>query len=141
MVVADDSGLEVDALGGRPGVQSARYGGEHGNDQLNTEKLLREMKDVPVGDRTARFRAVAALAVPGRALAVVDGVLEGSIATEPRGCNGFGYDPVFILPGEGKTCAQLEPEEKNEISHRGQAFRKLKAALPRFISLAHEERK
>jgi len=129
LVAADDSGLEVDALGGRPGVLSARYGGEHGNDPRNTERLLREMRDVPREERAARFRCVAALAAPGRLLTTVEGRLEGRIAEEPRGNNGFGYDPVFIVPSLGKTCAELEPEEKNSISHRGEAFRKLKAAI------------
>ena len=129
LVAADDSGLEVDALGGRPGVLSARYGGEHGNDPRNIERLLREMKDVPREERAARFRCVAALAAPGKLLATVEGRLEGRIAEEPRGNNGFGYDPVFIVPSLGKTCAELEPEEKNLISHRGKAFRKLKAVI------------
>jgi len=135
LVAADDSGLEVDALDGRPGVLSARYGGEHGNDPRNIERLLREMQDVPREKRAARFRCVAALAEPGRLLATTEGRLEGRIAEEPRGCNGFGYDPVFVVPGLGKTCAELEPEEKNLISHRGQAFRKLRGVLGRFVSL------
>jgi len=142
-VAADDSGLEVDALGGEPGVHSARYGGEHGNDPRNIDRLLREMKDVPPEKRAARFRTVAAVAAPGRLLLTVEGTLEGTISLEPRGSNGFGYDPVFIVPGLGKTsalqgatCAELEPEEKNSISHRGQAFRKLKDELPRLLSLA-----
>lgn len=135
MVVADDSGLEVDALGGRPGVYSARYGGEHGNDVRNIERVLSEMQDVLPENRTARFRTVAAVAVPGELLATVDGTLEGTIGLEQRGSNGFGYDPVFIVPDLGKTCAELEPDEKNSISHRGQAFRKLKDELPRLLAL------
>ena len=133
-VAADDSGLEVDALGGRPGIFSARYGGEHGNDARNVERLLREMKDVPPERRTARFRCVAALAAPGKLLTTIEGVFEGTIAEEPRGTNGFGYDPVFIVPGLGKTSAELGPKEKDKISHRGRAFRKLRAELPRFLS-------
>ena len=129
LVAADDSGLEVDALGGRPGVLSARYGGEHGNDPRNIERLLREMRDVPREERAARFRCVAALAAPGKLLTTVEGRLEGRIAEKPRGNNGFGYDPVFIVPSLGKTCAELVPEEKNLISHRGEAFRKLKAVI------------
>jgi len=136
MVAADDSGLEVDALGGEPGVFSARYGGEHGNDLRNIERLLREMKDVPPEKRTARFRTVVAVAVPGELLGTVDGALEGTIALEPRGSNGFGYDPVFIVPGLGATCAELAPDEKNSISHRGQAFRKLNDELPRLLRSA-----
>jgi len=135
MVVADDSGLEVDALDGRPGVHSARYGGEHGNDVRNIERLLAEMKNVPPEKRTARFRTVAAVAVPGKLLATVDGTLEGIIGLKQRGSNGFGYDPVFIVPDLDKTCAELEPDEKDSISHRGQAFRKLKDELPRLLAL------
>ena len=136
MVAADDSGLEVDALGGEPGVFSARYGGEHGNDLRNIERLLREMKDVPPEKRTARFRTVVAVAVPGELLGTVEGALEGTIALEPRGSNGFGYDPVFIVSGLGATCAELAPDEKNSISHRGQAFRKLNDELPRLLRSA-----
>ena len=136
MVAADDSGLEVDALGGEPGVFSARYGGEHGNDGRNIDRLLREMKDVPPEKRTARFRTVVAVAVPGELLGTVEGALEGAIALEPRGSNGFGYDPVFIVPGLGATCAELAPDEKNSISHRGQAFRKLNDELPRLLRSA-----
>ena len=132
-VAADDSGLEVDALGGRPGVHSARYAGEHGNDPLNNEKLLGELRGVPPERRTARFKCVAALAAPGELLTTVEGVLEGAIAEHPRGTNGFGYDPVFVVPGLGKTSAELGPEEKNRISHRGKAFRKLRGELPRFL--------
>lgn len=134
LVAADDSGLEVDALGGRPGVLSARYAGEHGNDPRNIDLLLREMKDVPPARRTARFRCVAALAAPGELLTTTTGTIEGLIAEAPRGTNGFGYDPVFIVPALGRTCAELEPGEKHKISHRGQAFRRLKAALPDVLS-------
>ena len=138
MVVADDSGLDVDALDGRPGVYSARYGGEHGNDVRNMERVLGEMVDVPPEDRTARFRTVAAVAVPGKLLATIDGALEGVIGTEPRGSNGFGYDPIFIVPDLGKACAELEPDEKDSISHRGEAFRKLKGELPRLLAMVAE---
>ncbi|MFW6107728.1 MAG: XTP/dITP diphosphatase [bacterium] len=129
-VVADDSGLEVPALGGEPGVHSARYAGEHGNDPRNIERLLRELDGLPAEERTARFRTVAALAVPGRLLARTTGSLEGVIADAPRGTGGFGYDPVFYLPELGRTCAELSPAEKNRVSHRGRAFRKLKERLP-----------
>ncbi len=135
MVVADDSGLEIDALDGRPGVYSARYGGEHGNDSRNMARVLSEMTDVSPADRTARFRTVAAVAVPGKLLATIDGALEGVIGTERRGSNGFGYDPIFIVPDLAKTCAELEPNEKDSISHRGQAFRKVKDELPRLLAL------
>jgi len=135
MVAADDSGLEVDALGGRPGVFSARYGGEHGNDPLNIARVLREMEGVPPERRTARFRCVAALAAPGALLATTHGTVEGVIAEEPRGTNGFGYDPIFFVPALGRTCAELEPGDKHKISHRGQAFRALRAELPRLLPL------
>lgn len=125
MVCADDSGLEVDALGGAPGVVSARYGGEHGNDARNIDRLLRELRNVPLEKRTARFKTVAALAKPGELLATVEGTLEGVITEIPIGTNGFGYDPVFFIPALNKTCAQMSAIEKNDISHRGQAFRKL----------------
>jgi len=138
-VVADDSGLEVDALGGRPGVHSARYGGEHGNDVRNIAKLLDEMQAVPDAERTARFRTVAAVAVPGRLLTTVEGAFEGRITREPRGSHGFGYDPVFLVPHLGRTCAELDPEEKNRISHRGQAFRRLGNELPRLMDLTTTE--
>jgi len=133
LVVADDSGLEVDALDGQPGVLSARYGGEHGNDDRNIERLLREMNGIPPEKRRARFRTVAALARPGRLLGTVEGTLEGTITVERRGSNGFGYDPVFLVPELGRTCAELEPDEKNRISHRGQAFRRLKDKLPELL--------
>ena len=134
VVAADDSGLEVDALDGRPGVFSARYAGEHGNDPKNIEKLLAELAGVPAEQRTARFRCVAALAAPGRLLTTTQGRLEGAIAERPSGCNGFGYDPVFLVPGLGRTVAELEPDAKHAISHRGQAFRRLALALPGLLS-------
>jgi len=125
IVVADDSGLEVDALGGRPGVISARYAGEHGNDPKNIERVLRELTGVPEENRTARFKCVAALAAPGKLMATTEGVVEGVIAGSPRGTSGFGYDPIFIVPQFGRTCAELEPHEKDAVSHRGKAFRAL----------------
>lgn len=129
LVVADDSGLEVDALDGRPGVFSARYGGEHGNDPKNIERVLRELECVPPEKRTARFKCVASLASPGKLLATTEGVVEGVIADAPSGTNGFGYDPVFIVPVFGRTCAELDSHEKDSISHRGQAFRAMKFKL------------
>nr|MBO2469859.1 non-canonical purine NTP pyrophosphatase [Bacillota bacterium] len=127
--LADDSGLEVDALGGEPGVYSARYAGEGASDAANNAKLLAALEGVPAEKRTARYRCVLALAVPGMATVTVEGVCEGLIAEQPRGTGGFGYDPLFYLPGRGKTMAELRPEEKNAISHRGQALRRLKALL------------
>lgn len=129
LVVADDSGLEVEALGGEPGVLSARYGGEGLSDDERVRFLLERMKGVSGRLRAARFRAVLAIAGPGAGLepATVEGVLEGAIAERPRGNNGFGYDPVFWLPEQDRTVADLSPEEKDEISHRGRAAR---LALP-----------
>ncbi len=127
--IADDSGLEVDALGGRPGVYSARYGG--GTDEQRYLKLLEELEDIPEPERTARFRCVIALVSPGGVEKTFEGVLEGRITTAPRGDHGFGYDPVFCLPDKGKTLAEMPPEEKNLISHRAKALRKLRAYLLR----------
>ncbi len=124
LTMADDSGLVVDALGGRPGVLSARYGGEGLADEERVELLLRELEGVPWERRTARFRCVIALAWPEGRVETVDGVVEGVIQFEPEGCNGFGYDPVFRLPERGCTTAQLSTSDKNRISHRGQAVRK-----------------
>lgn len=127
--VGDDSGLEVDALGGRPGVYSARYAGEGATDEANWRKLLGELADVPAEKRTARFRCVLALVEPGRDPIIAAGFCEGVIAEEPRGTNGFGYDPVFYLPQQGKSMAELSPEEKNQISHRAMAMQNLLSAL------------
>lgn len=128
--LADDSGLEVDALGGRPGVFSARYAGEDATDTDNYLKLLDEMKGVAMEKRKARFRCVMALAFPdGQGAFTFDGVFEGYIASEPRGKGGFGYDPVFFVPERNKTAAELTLEEKNAISHRARALRKLKEFL------------
>ncbi|WP_077621325.1 XTP/dITP diphosphatase [Sediminibacillus massiliensis] len=121
-VLADDSGLEIDALGGRPGVYSARYAGEAKNDQANLEKVLEEMEGVPADNRSARFVCVLAVARPGEATYTVRGTCEGSIATAPAGENGFGYDPVFYPKGTDKTMAQLTAKEKNSISHRKNAL-------------------
>ena len=124
LTMADDSGLVVDALDGRPGVLSARYGGEGLTDPQRVELLLRELEGVPWEKRTARFRCVIALAWPGGRVETVEGVVEGVIQYEPEGCNGFGYDPIFHLPERGCTAAQLSTSDKNCISHRGQAVRK-----------------
>ncbi|MDA5108950.1 XTP/dITP diphosphatase [Brevibacillus sp. LEMMJ03] len=129
--VGDDSGLEVDALEGRPGVYSARYAGEHASDEQNWRKLLDELRGVPAQQRTARFRCVLVLAEPGSDPVVAQGTCEGVIAEAPQGTNGFGYDPVFYLPDKGLTMAQLSPEEKNRISHRAMAMRNLLAAIKR----------
>jgi XTP/dITP diphosphohydrolase len=123
--VGDDSGLEVDALEGRPGVYSARYAGETATDEENWRKLLKELSGVPLEKRTARFRCVLALVEPGREPIVASGHCEGVIVHEPAGTNGFGYDPVFFLPQQMRTMAQLTAEEKNRISHRSMALRRL----------------
>lgn len=124
--LADDSGLEVDALDGRPGVFSARYSGPEATDGSNNDKLLHELRDVPDERRTARFRcAIVLVDAAGNELAAVDGACEGRIARAPRGTHGFGYDPVFIPDGYGRAMAELDPEEKNRISHRAHAAAKL----------------
>ncbi len=124
-VLADDSGLEVDALGGRPGVYSARFAGEQASDEENNEKLLEALRDVPFEQRTARFHCVLVLMCREERVITAEGFCEGVILTAPRGTGGFGYDPLFYLPSYGKTMAELKPDEKNRISHRGQALRKL----------------
>jgi XTP/dITP diphosphohydrolase len=124
LTLADDSGLEVDALDGRPGVHTARYGGDALTPEERYQLLLREMRHVPWELRTARFRCAIALAAPdGALLGESEGVCEGIIALEPAGSGGFGYDPVFYLPDRELTMAQLAPGEKKEISHRGRALR------------------
>lgn len=125
--LADDSGIEVDALNGGPGVHSARYAGPAAGDAPNNERLLRELAAVPEAKRTARFRAAVVLAAPdGSFLAEAEGACEGIIAAEPRGASGFGYDPLFILPEFGLTMAELGLEIKNRISHRAVALRRLR---------------
>ena len=124
--LSDDSGLEVDALGGRPGVFSARYSGEGASDERNNEKLLDELREVPDEQRTARFQcAIAVVDAAGRELALVEGACEGRINREPRGDHGFGYDPLFVPDGYTQTMAELGPETKNEISHRAKAAAQL----------------
>lgn len=132
--LADDSGLEVDALGGQPGVRSARYAGETRDDEANNAKLLEALAGVPPTRRTARFRCVVALANTGGVLATASGTLEGVIVDEARGVNGFGYDPHFFVPAVGMTAAEMSPDQKNRISHRGQAFRAILPAIERLPS-------
>ena len=129
--LADDSGLEVDALAGAPGVRSARYAGEDATDEQNVERLLAELAGNPdAGARRARFRCVLVLARPDGTELVVDGTAEGSIALAPRGANGFGYDPVFVPDdGDGSTFAEMDPQAKHDISHRGRALRALAVEL------------
>ena len=134
LALADDSGLEVDSLGGRPGIFSARYaGGDRTDPSLSDEDrvqiVLGEMRGVPDEQRAARFRCVIAIAAPDGSVQTVDGVFEGRLAHETRGTNGFGYDPIFIVPELGVTSAELPPDEKNAMSHRGQAALKAREIL------------
>ncbi|MGC5326561.1 XTP/dITP diphosphatase [Brevibacillus sp. SYSU BS000544] len=123
--IGDDSGLEVDAIGGKPGVYSARFAGENATDEDNWRKLLQLMQDVPNEKRTARFRCVLAFARPNEETITANGHCEGAILREPAGTNGFGYDPVFFLPDRLCTMAQLSAEQKNKISHRAMALHNL----------------
>ena len=127
--VADDTGLEVDALGGRPGVYAARYAGEDATYEDNCRKLLLELRGVPRERRTARFVTVAAIALPSEGIRVAQGILEGEIAEQASGTLGFGYDPLFLIPKLGKTLAQLSADEKNKVSHRAKAFTQAKDLL------------
>ncbi|MCF8011299.1 MAG: XTP/dITP diphosphatase [Clostridiales bacterium] len=121
--MADDSGLEVDYLGGAPGVHSARFAGEHGDNEANNKRLLELLEGVPFENRTARFRCVVAVASPGGDVKTAEGSCEGIITGDPRGDEGFGYDPLFYSPEHGKTFAELDRETKNASSHRGRALR------------------
>ena len=131
--LADDSGLEVDVLDGRPGVRSSRWGGQDGNDRLNNETLMQALAAHPQETWTARFRCVMALATPDRVLAVAEGACEGRITDQPAGSNGFGYDPHFYLPDLGRTMAQIPPEMKNRLSHRARALAAMKARLEKLL--------
>jgi XTP/dITP diphosphohydrolase len=123
--IADDSGIEADALDGGPGPRSARFAGERASDAENLAKLIEAIRDEPADARTARYRCVAAIAWPdGRALHA-DGVCEGTLLVTPKGTRGFGYDPIFVPRGEDRTMAELDDDEKDRISHRGRAFRAL----------------
>ncbi len=132
-VVADDSGLAVDVLGGAPGIFSARWCGRHGDDQANLDLLLAQLADIADPHRGARFVCAAALVTPDGVEVVEHGTLEGTLATAPRGSNGFGYDPVLVPRGDRRTCAELSPQQKNAISHRGRAFRALVPAVARAL--------
>ena len=129
--IADDSGIEVDALNGAPGIYSARYAGPGSSDTDNCARLLRELDTVPDGERGARFQCVLVYLhhAEDPTPVICQGTWEGSILHAPRGENGFGYDPVFLVPGEGCSSAELDPETKNRLSHRGQALRRLCALL------------
>ena len=131
LTIADDSGLEVDALAGQPGVHTARYGGEGLTAEQRYLRLLKAMVDVPVDMRSARFRSVVALARPEGLVGTAEGTCEGTIALHPAGSVGFGYDPIFYLPEKGKTMAELTPESKQLISHRGRAMTSIMPLLQR----------
>jgi XTP/dITP diphosphohydrolase len=128
-VLADDSGLEVDALGGEPGIHSARYSGPTATDESNNRMLLRNLEGIPKGKRGAAFRCALVLYRPDGWSESFEGSWRGEILFEPRGTMGFGYDPLFFDPAQGLTAAELPPEIKNRISHRGQAFAKFRARL------------
>ncbi len=131
--LADDSGLEVDALDGRPGILSARYAGPDRTDAERAAALLEELADVPGEDRTARFRCVIAIAETDGTVQAVEGTVEGRIAHEPRGESGFGYDPIFELPNRGMTAAELPASEKHAVSHRGAAAREARTVLENML--------
>lgn len=133
-VIADDSGLEIDALNGEPGVYSARYAGGEKSDSANIDKVLEKMKGVPEEKRHARFRCVLAIAAPGKETKTFSGTCEGYIIEERIGENGFGYDPIFWVPSEGRTLAELQPQEKAAISHRGNAMREMQLSLSKLLS-------
>ena len=127
--LADDSGIEVDAIGGGPGPRSARYAGEHASDEENLRALIQAVRGVPASGRSARYRCVAALAWPDGRFEHTDGVCEGTLRTSPQGTGGFGYDPIFVPVGRDVTMAELTDPEKDRISHRGRAFRALREQL------------
>ncbi|MCL5292002.1 MAG: RdgB/HAM1 family non-canonical purine NTP pyrophosphatase [Actinobacteria bacterium] len=132
--ISDDSGLEVDALGGAPGIKSSRFAGDRANDMANNVKLLGELADLEFSDRTARFRCSAVYMDKDRRVISAEGTLEGHVGFEPRGRGGFGYDPLFIPSGYDKTLAELGSQVKNRISHRARAFRLLKSELEKVLS-------
>jgi XTP/dITP diphosphohydrolase len=141
LTLADDSGIEVDALGGAPGILSARYGGEEGDDDANNEKLLRELANVADEKRTGRFVCALALCAPdgdGLKEWTVRESCEGRIALALKGANGFGYDPLFFFPPFGKTFGEIDRETKATVSHRGKALKKLATSLPTLLELAAE---
>ena len=139
IVIADDSGLVIDALDGRPGVYSARYAGEEKNDDANIDKVLAEMAHVPRGKRSARFYCALAAAIPGKETIVVSGTCEGEILPKRMGNHGFGYDPIFYVNELGQSMAELSSEQKNQISHRANALEKLEAKLATLIQKGEEK--
>jgi XTP/dITP diphosphohydrolase len=127
--LADDSGIEVDALGGGPGVRSARFAGEGATDRDNLQLLIRQVSQIPQSERTARYRCVAVCVSPDGSEVGAEATCEGTLIVSPRGSGGFGYDPVFVPTGDSRTMAELSNEEKDAISHRGKALRALRAKL------------
>lgn len=134
-VMGEDSGLEVDALGGRPGVHSARYSDPGATDERNNDKLLQELSGIPFEKRSARYRSAIAFADQNGLIDVVEGSCEGLIATERRGTNGFGYDPLFLIPRHQKTFGELPLEVKQTMSHRAEAFRKFLKLLEKYLAV------
>jgi XTP/dITP diphosphohydrolase len=134
LTLADDSGLEVDCLKGLPGIYSARYAGEGASSRENNQKLLNEMKEIPFSKRGARFKCIIALVSSDGRQAITEGLCKGRIGFREKGKRGFGYDPLFILPKYGKTMAELSLKEKNKISHRGKALRKIKRVIRAFMN-------
>lgn len=134
VAIADDSGLEVDALGGAPGIYSARFGGGSLSQAEKNSLLLQQLQGHP--NRSARFRCVIAVVSPDGSVKTTEGICEGEIGIAPRGKNGFGYDPLFLLPGYGLTMAELEPSVKNRLSHRAKALSQLREILPEFLRQA-----
>jgi XTP/dITP diphosphohydrolase len=133
MVIADDSGLTIDILEGRPGIFSARYAGPQKNDKDNINKVLEELEGIPKENRKAAFHCALAMAIPSKPTIVVEGTCDGMISTEPTGEHGFGYDPIFYLPEKQKTMAELTKEEKNQISHRANALKILEKEIDLYL--------
>ncbi|HLW47985.1 MAG TPA: RdgB/HAM1 family non-canonical purine NTP pyrophosphatase [bacterium] len=133
--LADDSGVEIDALGGAPGVRSARFLGEAASDADRNAAVLARLAGLPAARRTARYRAVVAIATPDGRVETFEGVCEGAIAERPRGAGGFGYDPIFEIAGNGRTMAEVPPEVKNQISHRARALRAARPAVERVLGV------
>jgi XTP/dITP diphosphohydrolase len=132
LTIADDSGLEVDSLKGLPGIYSARYAGERASGRENNQKLLKETQGVPISKRGARFKCIIAMTSPDGREAIAEGSCKGRIGFKEKGRKGFGYDPLFVLPKYGKTMAELSLEEKNRVSHRGKALRKIRKIIQSF---------
>jgi XTP/dITP diphosphohydrolase len=139
LTLADDSGLEVDILNGRPGVRTARFGGPNLSAVERYRYLLTLMEKIPEGQRSARFKCVIALASPGALVGISQGICDGAIASSPRGSAGFGYDPIFFLPNLGKTMAELTSKEKHKVSHRGLAVANIKPILETVLSEANND--